>query len=81
MSHDGLAALPRSAMGLSAVSDCDISRSYSLTTFNFNFEIVNFPFFMEMFLAPLHMVYTFLSLCVLQECVLMMITSTTETYF
>ena len=48
---------------------------------DFNFEIVNFPFLMEMFLAPLPMVYIFLSLFVLRECVLMLMTSTTETYF
>ena len=33
MSRDGGAALPRGATGLSAVCDCGISRSYSLTTF------------------------------------------------
>ena len=33
MSRDGLAALPRGATGLSAVCDCGISRSYSLTNF------------------------------------------------
>ena len=48
---------------------------------DFNFEIVNFPFLMEMFLALLPMVYIFLSLFVLLECVLMLRTSTTETYF
>ena len=30
MSRDGYVALPLCAMGLSAVCDCDISRSYSL---------------------------------------------------
>ena len=48
---------------------------------DFNFEKVNFPFLMEMFLAPLPMVYIFLSLFVLLECVLMLMNSTTETYF
>ena len=49
---------------------------------DFDFEIVNFPFFlMEMFLALLPMVYMFPSLFVLLECVLMLMTSTTETYF
>ena len=55
---------------------------------DFNFEIVNFPFLdgishflMEMFLALLPMVYIFLSSFVLLECVLMLMTSTTETYF
>ena len=36
---------------------------------------------MEMFLARLPMVYIFLSLFVLLECALMLMTSTTETYF
>ena len=48
---------------------------------DFNFEFVNFPFLMEMFLALLPMVYIFLSLFVLLEYVLMLMTSTTETYF
>ena len=48
---------------------------------DFNFEIVNFPFLMEMFLPLLPMVYIFLSLFVLLECVLMLMTSTTENYF
>ena len=48
---------------------------------DFNFDIVNFPFLDEMFLALLPMVYIFLSLSVLQECVLMLMTSTKETYF
>ena len=47
---------------------------------DFNFEIVNIPF-LEMFLALLPMVYIFLSLFVLLECALMLMTSTTETYF
>ena len=34
---------------------------------------------MEMFLAPLPMVYIFRSVFVLQECVLMLMTSITET--
>ena len=39
MSRDGGVALPRGAMGLSAVCDCGISRSYSLTILNnSNFE-------------------------------------------
>ena len=48
---------------------------------DFNFEIVNFPFLDGMFLALLPMVYIFLSLFVLLECALMLMTSTTETYF
>ena len=48
---------------------------------DFNFEIVNFSFLVEMFLAPLPMVYMFHGLYVLRECVIMLMTSTTETYF
>ena len=48
---------------------------------DFNFEIEISPFLMKMFLALLPMVYIFLSLFVLLECVLMLMTSTTETYF
>ena len=33
MSRDGYVALPRGVMGLSAVCDCGISRSFSLTIF------------------------------------------------
>ena len=39
MSHDGWVALPRGAMGLSAVCDCGISWSYSLTIFKVKIEI------------------------------------------
>ena len=48
---------------------------------DFNFEIVNFHFLMKMFLGPLSMVYIFRSLFVLLKCDLMLMTSTTETYF
>ena len=48
---------------------------------DFNFEIVISPFLMEMFLTLLPMVYIFISLFVLRECVLMLMTSTKETYF
>ena len=47
---------------------------------DFNFEIVNFPF-LDVFLALLPIVYIFLSLFVLLECALMLMTLTTETYF
>ena len=48
----------------------------------FNFEIVNFFYFlMEILLAPLPMVYTFCNLFVLQVHVLLLMTSTTETHF
>ena len=49
---------------------------------DFNFEIVNFSFLDgDLFLTLLPMVYIFPSLFVLLECVLMLVTSTTETYF
>ena len=47
---------------------------------DFNFEIV-INFLMEIFLAPLPMVYIYLSLFFLLRCILMLMTSTTETYF
>ena len=44
MSHDCCMTLPRDAMGLSAVCDCGISRSYSLNIFDKNFcTFVKFP--------------------------------------
>ena len=46
---------------------------------DFNFEIVNSHFLMAMFLALFLMVYTFCKLFGLQEYVLMLMTSTTET--
>ena len=46
---------------------------------DFNFEIVSHVL-MEMLLAPLPLVYIFLSFFVWQERVLMLMTSTTETY-
>ena len=48
---------------------------------DFNFGIVNFPFLDRDVPHPLPMVYIFLSLVVLLEYVLMLMTSTTETYF
>ena len=48
---------------------------------DFNFEIVISPILMEMFLALLPMVYIFLNLFVLLDCVLMLMTSTKEIYF
>ena len=48
---------------------------------DFNFEIiVNWPFLDGDVPRSLPMVYIFLSLFVLQACVLMLMTSTTETY-
>ena len=50
---------------------------------DFNFIIVNFPFLGgDVLRSPSYpMVYIFLSLFVLLECALMLMTSTTETYF
>ena len=48
---------------------------------DFNFEKVNFYFLIEIFLAPLPMVYIFLSLFVLLECVLMLMTSKNKLIF
>ena len=49
---------------------------------DFNFEIVNFPFLDgDVPRSPSYGEYIFLSLFVLLECALMLMTSTTETYF
>ena len=48
---------------------------------DFNFEIINFPFLGGDVLALLPMVYIILSLFVLQECGLMLMTLTTEPIF
>ena len=48
---------------------------------DFNSEIVNIPFLDGDVPRPLPLVYIFLSLFVLQECVLMLMTATTESYF
>ena len=48
---------------------------------DFNFEIVNFPFLDGDGNRSLPMVCVFRSLFVLRECVLWLMTSTTETYF
>ena len=49
---------------------------------DFNFEIANFPFLDgDVPRSPSYGVYKFLSLFVLQECILMLMTSITETYF
>ena len=63
-------------LNLSITIDIVSSKIYDKRD-NFNFETVNFYFLMEMFLAPLPMVYLF----VLQGCVLMLMTLTIETYF
>ena len=41
MSRDGCVALPRGDMGSSAVCDCGISRSYSLSIFASEYDISN----------------------------------------
>ena len=65
---------------LSVMNGIISSKNYDKRN-DFNNEILNFYFLMEMFLAPLFMVYIFLSLFVLRECVLMLMISTTEIYF
>ena len=62
-------------LNLSITNGIVSSKIYDIQD-DFNFEIVNF-----LFLAPLPMVYIFLSLFVLQEFVLMLMCSTSETYF
>ena len=67
-------------LNLSITNGIVSSKIYDIQ-YDFNFEIVNSHFLMEMSLAALPMVYLFLSLFVLLECVLKLMTSTTETYF
>ena len=71
---------PFSDLNLSITNGIVSSKIYDKRD-DFNFEIVNFPFFDVDVPCPLPMVYIFLSLFVLLECVLRLITSTTETYF
>ena len=55
---------------------------FSLSTARFGQYIYKIShFLMEMFLALLPMVYIFLSLFVVLECALILMTLTTETYF
>ena len=65
-------------LNLSITNDIVSSKIYDIRD-DFNFEIVNFPFLDGD--VPRSMVYIFLSLFVLLECALMLMTSTTETYF
>ena len=67
-------------LNLSITNGIVSSKIYDIRD-DFNFEIVNFPFLDGDVLALLPMVYIFLSLFVLLECALMLVTSTTETYF
>ena len=66
-------------LNLSITNDIVSSNFFYDKRDDFNFEIVNFPF-IEVFLAPLLIVYKFLSLFVLLECALMLMPTTTETY-
>ena len=67
-------------LNLSIKNDIVSSKIYDKRN-DFYFEIVNFPFLDGGVPRPLHMLYIFLSLFVLLECVLMLMTSTTETFF
>ena len=67
-------------LNLSITNDIVCSKIYDKRD-GFSFEIVNFPFLDGDVPCPLPMVYIFLSLFVFLECVLMLKTSTTETYF
>ena len=64
-----------------SITNCIVSSKMYDKRDDFNFETVNFPFLDGNVPTPLPMVYIFLSLFVLLECVLMLVTSTTETYF
>ena len=65
---------------MSIINDIVSSKLYDKRD-GLNFEIVIFSFLDGDFLALLPMVYIFLNVFVLVKCVLMMMTSTTETYF
>ena len=64
-----------------SITNCIVSSKIYDKRDDFNLEIVNSHFLMEMFLALLSMVYIFRNLFVLRECVLMLMSSKTETYF
>ena len=64
-------------LDLSIANDIVPSRIYDKWD-DLRFEMVHFPFLVEMFLSLLSMVHIFLSLFLLRECVLMLVTSTTE---
>ena len=66
-------------MKLSITNDIVVSK-FMINGMIFNFEIVNFPFLDEDALCSPYMVYMFRSLFVLQERVLMLVTSTRETF-
>ena len=67
-------------LNLSITNDIVSSKIYDKWD-DLNFEIVNFPFLDGDVPRPLPMVYIFLSLFVLLECVLILMTSTTERIF
>ena len=67
-------------LNLSITNGIVSSKSYDKRD-NLNFEIVNFPFLDLDVPRSLSKWSIFLSLLVLQECVLMLMTSTTETYY
>ena len=67
-------------LNLSITNGIVCSKTYDKLD-DFNFEIVNFQFLDGDALCSLPMVYIFLCLLVLLECVLMLMTSTTENYF
>ena len=68
-------------LNLSITNDIVSSEIYDKRD-DFNFEIVNCPFLDgDVPRTPSYGVYIFLSLFLLLECVLMLMTSTTETYF
>ena len=67
-------------LNLSITNDIVSSKIYYKQD-DFDFEIVNFHFLVEMFLARLPVMYIFCNLLVLKEHVLMLMTSTKETNF
>ena len=68
-------------LNLSITNDIVSSKIYDKRD-DFNFEIVNFQFLDgDVPRSPFYGVYIYLSLLVLLECVLMLMASTTETYF
>ena len=71
---------PFSDLNLSITNGIVSSKIYDKRE-DFNFDIVNFPFLDGDVPRSLPMVYIFLSLFVMLECVLRLRTSTTETYF
>ena len=67
-------------LDLSITNGIDSTKIYDKRD-DFNFEMLILHFLMEMFLAPLPMVYLFRNLFVLQKCVLMLMALTIETHF